>query len=117
MTSPNSSEDAVTDPSVELDHPVVLVVRDPDTSDDIRRYGLPANVEVIYLDLGSSFDIGHPGGWWERVEASEWVEVHLEQIQGLPPGHGARAHVEAVVAAVCERFGLESGGAIPEDAD
>lgn len=107
MTWPNDSDP----PSeaalqAEHEHPVVLVIRDPDASDEILLFGLPDNVRVEYLDLGASFDLGHRD-WWGRIEASTWVEGQLEAMESLPSAHRARLRISEVIESVCEVFGLE----------
>jgi len=93
--------------------PVVLVIRDPDASDEILLLGLPDDVTVEYLDLGSSFDIGH-FDYWGRLDASEWVVGQVIALQQYPPEHRARQRMNEVVVAVCEAFGLNADGSLAE---
>jgi hypothetical protein len=89
----------------EREYPAVLVVRDPDTSDRIELFGLPDNVKVIDVDLGSSFDIGRPASF-DETEVRDWASGNLEEVQELPPAHRARLAVEEIVEFVRSRFGL-----------
>ncbi|MBK9344562.1 MAG: hypothetical protein IPN07_16355 [Dehalococcoidia bacterium] len=117
MTSPSTSETsrqtrASNRTAIEDVHPVVLVIRDPDASDQIELFGLPVHVRVFYLDLGSSFDVRYPRDG-DRPEVSGWAEGHLREAAGLPPGHRAREIIESTVRAVAERFGLDANGGVP----
>lgn len=112
MTSPSDSELPDSGPPSGSDElPAVLVIRDPDGSDDILLYGLPADVHVISLDLGASFDVSHPRHW-DRPTVSEWVMAQLGDASALPVGHGARDVVEETIAVVCEKFGLAPDGSL-----
>ena len=104
----------VRDIEVESANPVVLVIRHPDVSDQIELFGLPENVRVEYLDLGAGFDIGH-ADIFGRIEASEWVESHMQSLSELPDGHGAKLAIQGVVGEVCEAFGLNLDGTLVED--
>lgn len=117
MTLPSTSEISLQDgasdrTASEEAHPVVLVIRDPDASDQIELFGLPVHVQVFYLDLGSSFDVRYPRGG-DQPEVSAWAEGHLREAAGLPPGHRAREIIESTVHAVAEKFGLNVNGSIP----
>lgn len=117
MTSPSTSETsrqtrASNRTAIEDAHPVVLVIRDPDASDQIDLFGLPVHVRVFYLDLGSSFDVRYPRNG-DQPEVSGWAEGHLREAAGLPHGHRAREIIESTVRAVAERFGLNANGGVP----
>jgi hypothetical protein len=104
----------VRDVEIEIANPVVLVIRHPDVSDQIELFGLPDNVRVEYLDLGSSFDIGHRDRL-SRIAAAEWVEGHVMSQLELPDGHGAKVAIQDVISQVCEAFGLELDGSFAAD--
>ena len=117
MTLPSTSEislqtGASDRTAVEEAHPVVLVIRDPDASDQIELFGLPVHVRVFYMDLGSSFDVRYPRDG-DQPEVAGWAEGHLREAAGLPPGHRAREIIENTVRAVSEKFGLNANGSIP----
>src|SRR5215831_14773278 len=52
-------EDGVTQPWIDY-RPVVVVTRHPDEADDIAVFAGTGEPEVVYLDLGSGFDITRP---------------------------------------------------------
>lgn len=114
MTWPNDS-DSPSEAALraEREQPVVLVIGNPDASDEILLFGLPENVRVEYLDLGASFDVRHRDHW-SRIEASGWVEGQRAGIAGLPPEHRARLRMTEVVDFVCDAFGLEPDGSLAE---
>lgn len=110
MTSPNTFDEPTEESlRAERDQPVVLVIRDPNASDEIHLFGLPDNVRVEYLDLGSSFDVRYRDDW-SRIEASAWVQGQLESMGQLPATHRARLRMSDVVAFVCNAFGLDADG-------
>ena len=104
----------MTTAEAERQFPLVLVIRDPDASDQIEMFGLTPDVGLIDLDLGSSFDIRRPRRG-DRFEVSDWVAGHLAAIEQFPPGHRARLRVQEVVARVCERFGLAPDGSYEDE--
>lgn len=114
MDLQSTSSESLAAEAAEREFPAVLVIRDPDTSDQIELFGLPEGVKVIYLDLGSSFDISKPS-WWDRGEASRWVESHLATLAELPSAHRARIALQEVVDLVCARFDLNPDGIFEDD--
>ncbi len=92
--------------------PVIVVTRDPDREDQISLYGLPEETRVIYLDLGSSFDIGRLGAG-DDEDIRMWLETKFLQLDGLPSDHAARDEILEVVDRVRRRFDIDSGRADP----
>lgn len=114
MTLPSTSlPDDSTSRELEREHPVVLVIRHPEVSDEIELFGLPAETRIEYLDLGSAFDVTHPSSS-SQLEASDWAEWYLQRAAELPDGHGAKARIRETVADVCEAFVLNMDGS-PKD--
>jgi len=78
--------------------PVVLVVRHPDYSDDINVYG--AEVKLVYIDLGSSFD-STPDS---EEQAREWAQSVWGEVKDLPEDHPARISVRETIGYTVERY-------------
>lgn len=72
--------------------PVIVVTRHPDFADEITLHGVQA--DVVYLDLGSSFDTT-PN---DEEQGREWAESVWGEVKTLPAGHPARAEVLQVIA-------------------
>jgi hypothetical protein len=81
--------------------PVVVVTRHPDSEDQISLHGVEA--EVVYIDLGSSFDCT-PN---DEEQARDWAEGFVRQARELPEGHPAREEILGIVAATIEGYGLD----------
>lgn len=75
--------------------PVVVVIRDPDYSNEIEVYG---DVEVIDVDLGLSFD--GPKGFraMDDADQAEWIDGTRQEVAHLPDDHPARQRIEQLIA-------------------
>jgi len=78
--------------------PVIVVIRHPDYSDDISLHGLEA--QVVYIDLGSSFDRTPD----DAEQAREWAESTWEELAELEPDHPARAEVAECITIAVEAY-------------
>lgn len=80
---------------------VVLVVRDPDVSNQIAVYDeagqLDRRVNVIDVDLGH-MDLSDPD------ERDEWVMSQMQVIRDLPHGHPAKLEVLDIIDRVEETY-------------
>lgn len=70
---------------------IVLCVRHPDHESDFEVHG---NVQIIDVDLGSSFD-SKPD---THAQWREWSESVLEDVEDLPEDHPIRQSVESLVS-------------------
>jgi hypothetical protein len=75
--------------------PVVLIIRDPDSPNDVGLFGIEAR--VIDVDLGSSFD-GRKGFDAEDKACAEWARSTLGAIAELSTEHPARKRVASLLA-------------------
>lgn len=78
--------------------PVVVVTRHPDFADEITLHYLEAR--VVYLDLGSSFNVTPD----DAEDAREWADAVWRDVSDLPADHAARAEVLGVIATTVERY-------------
>lgn len=77
--------------------PVIVITRHPDFSDEIEIYG--AEIKVVYIDLGASFDVTKIGPE-DREEIEEWAEGVRAEVADLPNDHPAKGSVDALVEEV-----------------
>ena len=75
--------------------PVVLIIRDPDSPNDVDLFGIEAR--VINVDLGSSFN-GPKGFDAEDKACAEWARSTLAAIAELSTEHPARKRVASLLA-------------------
>jgi hypothetical protein len=78
--------------------PVIVIVRHPDYSDDIILHYAEAN--VVYIDLGSSFDTTPDN----EEQAREWARDTWSEVKDLPEDHTARASVLETITYTVERY-------------
>jgi hypothetical protein len=91
--------------------PVVLVVRHPDFEDQILLFGLPDATIVIYLDLGSGFDLGNPSTCPDEVaDVGDWLDTQQDRLSRLSAGHPARLEIEDWLGIVREAYGISNEG-------
>jgi hypothetical protein len=74
--------------------PVVLVIRDPDYSNDIELYGVDA--EIIDIDLGSDFN-GPSDFYADSDWGREWIASVRMEVEHLDPDHPARVRIEQLI--------------------
>ena len=78
--------------------PVIVVTRHPDFSDEISVHGVEA--DVVYIDLGSSFDRTPD----DEDQAREWAQSIWDDVKDLPDGHPARDEVLNVISTTVEDY-------------
>jgi hypothetical protein len=83
---------------------VVLVVRDPDASNEITVFG---NDDAIVIDV----DLGRLD-LTDRDEFLQWAESQYEAIERLPQRHPARSCVLTIVWNVGDEHGFADNDAI-----
>lgn len=92
--------------------PVVLVVRDPDSSNELVVEVLPLAVdheEVVHIidcDLGASFGGIRSIGPHEADTIVEWTSHMSGEVEDLPADSAVRARVTELVSQACHAAGL-----------
>jgi len=83
--------------------PVIVVKRHPEYATDIEVFGLPPDVRVINIDLGSNFDITKLADT-DKPEITEFAIDKYAAVSDLPADHPARVFVEQIILEVESAF-------------
>lgn len=83
--------------------PVIVVTRYPDQASEVIPVAFKRPVQIIILDFGGSFEIGHIGPE-DRNEVMGWIEGHREEVKHLSKDHPARAMVEQAISEVLDEI-------------
>lgn len=90
--------------------PVVVIVRHPEMEDQTWQFTGVGVPQIIYLDLGSSFDITRPTEA-DDAEVRSWLEATEAELAQLPSDHPAREVIAGTISEVREAFDLDDADA------
>lgn len=83
--------------------PVIVVVRHPDYGTEIALHGLDA--QVINVDLGGSFDMGHSCEYDDSNAAHDYADELEREIADLSADHPAREQLVDIIEQIREWAG------------